>query len=58
MVQDKRENIITKPEGPISVIVYHHPKELPNPKELNPTKKVLVVIDDCSIMKSDIPTKY
>ena len=57
---DKALITLAQDEGSIHVIVYNHPEELPNPEDLNPTRKtkVLVVIDDCSIIKSDTPTKY
>ena len=57
---DKALKTLEQEKKSISVIVYNHPKELRNLEDLNPTrkKKVLVVIDDCSIIKSDTPTKY
>ena len=57
---DKALIKLKQDKGPIHVIVYNHPEELPNPEDLNPTRngRVLVVIADCSIIKSDTPIKY
>jgi hypothetical protein len=41
----------------IEILTYKHPNELPTPELLNPdrNKKVLVVIDDSTILQSDLP---
>ena len=45
---------------PIEILTFNNPNLLPNPENLisDRQKKVLVVIDDCTIIKSDIPSKY
>ena len=59
-LSDKISSLKLPKPGLCQTITFEHPDQLPNPEELNPTRKnkVLLVIDDCSIIRSDIPTKY